>query len=81
MNFLLEGSGLPLCILYKDDKAMYYEVLQKVQQQGNQQPFFEFMYQHYEKLLQDEIIKAQGLTLKKEKRVEVYDLWQRKGKH
>lgn len=68
MNFLLERSGLPLCILYKEDKAMYYEVLQKGQQQGNQQPFFEFMYQQYEKHLKEEIIKAQGLSLKEPKK-------------
>ncbi len=81
MNFLLERSSLPLCILYKEDKAIYYEVLQKGQQQGNQQPFFEFMYQQYEKHLKEEIIKAQGLSLKEPKRGEVYDLWLRKGKH
>ena len=62
MNFVLERSSLPLCILYREDKALYYEVLQKGQQQGDQQPCFDFMYQQYEKHLQEEIIRAQKLN-------------------
>ena len=67
MNFVLERSGLPLCILYQEDKAQYYEVLQKGQQQGDQQPFFDFMYQQYEKHLQQEITRAQSLNLEPKK--------------
>ena len=62
MNFVLERSGLPLCILYQEDKARYYEVLQKGQQQGDRQPFFDFMYRQYEKHLQEEITRAQKLN-------------------
>lgn len=62
MNFIMEYSGLPLCILYKEDKAMYYEVLQKGQQHGDQRPFFDFMHRQYEKHLQEEINKAQELN-------------------
>lgn len=68
MNFVLERSGLPLCILYQEDKAQYYEVLQKGQQQSDQQPFFNFMYRQYEKHLQEEITRAQGLNLKEPKK-------------
>ncbi len=68
MNFVLERSGLPLYILYQEDKAQYYEVLQKRQQQNNQQPFFDFMYRQYEKHLQEEITRAQGLDLKEPKK-------------
>jgi Fic family protein len=68
MNFVLERFGLPLCILYKEDKTLYYEALQKGQQQGDQKPFFDFMYWQYEKHLQDEITRAQGLNLTKPKK-------------
>lgn len=68
MNFVLERGGLPLCILYQEDKALYYEVLQKGQQQNDQQPFFNFMYWQYEKHLQEEITRVQGLNLKEPKK-------------
>jgi Fic family protein len=64
MNFVLERSRLPLCILYQEDKARYYEVLQKGQQQGDQQPFYDFMYRQYEKYLLEEIARAQSLDIK-----------------
>jgi len=62
MNFVMERSGLPLCILYKENKALYYEVLQKGQQQGDQLAFLDFMYRQYKKHLQEEIIRAQNLS-------------------
>ena len=68
MNFVLERFGLPLCILYKEDKALYYEALQKGQQQGDQKPFFDFMYRQYEQHLQEEITRAQGLNLTEPKK-------------
>lgn len=61
MNFILERSGLPLCLLYKEDKARYYEALQIGQQQGDQQPFYDFMYQQYAKHLEKEITRARAL--------------------
>ncbi len=68
MNYVLERSGLPLCILYKEDKALYYEALQKGQQQGVLQPFYDFMYRQYEKHLLEEISRAQGLNLEQPKK-------------
>jgi Fic family protein len=68
MIFLLERFSLPLCILYKEDKAQYYEALQKGQQQGDQRPFYDFMYRQYEKHLQEEITRAQGLNLTEPKK-------------
>ena len=68
MNFVLERSRLPLCILYQEDKAQYYEVLQIGQQQGNQQPFFDFMDRQYQKYLQEEISRAQSLKLDQPKK-------------
>lgn len=62
MNFILERSCLlPLCILYKEDNALYYKSLQKGQQQGDQQPFYDFMYLQYEKHLQEEITRARAI--------------------
>lgn len=68
MNYLFERSRLPLCILYKEDKTMYYEALQKGQQQGDQLPFYDFMYNQYYKHLQEEISRAQGLNLEQPKK-------------
>lgn len=68
MNYVLERSGLPLCVLYKEDKALYYEALKKGQQQGDQQPFYDFMYHQYQKHLQEEITRAQGLNLDEPKK-------------
>jgi Fic family protein len=61
MNFILERCKLPLCIVYQEDKARYYEVLAKGQQQGDQQPFFAFMSQQYQKQLKEEIRRAEAL--------------------
>jgi Fic family protein len=61
MNFILERCKLPLCIVYQEDKARYYEALAKGQQQGEQQPFFAFMSQQYQKQLKEEIRRAEAL--------------------
>jgi Fic family protein len=62
MNFILERFKLPLCILYQEDKAQYYEVLAKGQQQGDLEPFFVFMSQQYKKHLQEEIQRSEALN-------------------
>jgi Fic family protein len=63
MNFILERFKLPLCILYQEDKAQYYEVLAKGQQQGDLELFFVFMFQQYKKHLQEEIKWSEALNI------------------
>ena len=61
MNYLQAYFNLPLSIVFKEDKAAYFEVLQQTRKEENIELFREFMLGQYSKYLQMEIEKFQSL--------------------
>lgn len=57
MNFLQLYFNLPLSIVFKEDKAAYFEALQLTRKEENITIFQDFMYLQYAKYLQQEIDK------------------------
>ena len=55
MNYIQAVYGLPLAIVFKEDKADYYTALQEARKQENLNPFYIFMYGQYSKHLVNEI--------------------------
>jgi len=55
MNYIQAVYGLPLAIVFKEDKADYYTALQEARKQENLNPFYIFMYGQYSKHLLNEI--------------------------
>ena len=55
MNYLQRYFGLPLAIVFSEDKAAYFEALQQTRKEEDIQIFFDFMYGQYNKHLQQEI--------------------------
>ena len=61
MNYLQAYFNLPLSIVFKEDKATYFEALQQTRQEESIDLFREFMLGQYSKYLQIEIEKFQSL--------------------
>jgi Fic family protein len=57
MNYLQLYFNLPLSIVFKEDKAAYFEALQQTRKAEDIGIFRQFMYQQYAKYLQHEINK------------------------
>ncbi len=57
MNYLQLLFNLPLSIVFKEDKAAYFEALQQTRKQEDIAVFREFMFAQYAKYLQQEIEK------------------------
>lgn len=55
MNYLQAYHGLPLAIVFKEDKADYYVALQETRKQEDMQIFNTFMFGQYRKHLEQEI--------------------------
>lgn len=55
MNYIQEISNLPLTIVYKEDKADYFNALQETRKQDDISIFKNFMFSQYEKYLKEEI--------------------------
>lgn len=55
MNYLQAYYGLPLAIVFKEDKADYYVALQETRKKEDMQVFYAFMFDQYQKHLQQEI--------------------------
>lgn len=55
MNYIQLLFDLPMAIVFKEDKADYFEALQATRQKEDIQIFRSFMYDQYAKLLQGEI--------------------------
>ena len=62
MNYLQLYFNLPPAIVFKEDKAAYFEALQQTREQENIHIFRMFMYGQYEKYLQAEIRKFEQAT-------------------
>jgi Fic family protein len=56
MNYIQAYHGLPLAIVFKEDKADYYVALQETRKQEDIQIFYAFMFGQYRKHLEQEII-------------------------
>ncbi len=61
MNYVQLHAGLPIAIVFKEDKAEYFEALEKTRQQESIEIFRNFMYDQYAKYLQQEITKYEKL--------------------
>ena len=55
MNYIQAYHGLPLAIVFKEDKADYYVALQETRKQEDTQIFYTFMFGQYRKHLEQEI--------------------------
>lgn len=55
MNYIQAYHGLPLAIVFKEDKAGYYVALQETRKQEDMQIFYTFMFGQYRKHLEQEI--------------------------
>lgn len=67
MNYIQSWFGLPLAIVFSEDKADYFEALEKTRDIEDLTPFRSFMFSQYEKHLTTEIKRyeaAQDGTLK-----------------
>jgi Fic family protein len=55
MNYIQAFYGLPLAIVFKEDKADYYVALQETRKKEDLQIFHDFMFSQYSKHLEQEI--------------------------
>jgi Fic family protein len=55
MNYMQSRFGLPLSIVYKQDKMKYFDALESSRKKESMIPFYNFMYGQYEKFLKQEI--------------------------
>lgn len=55
MNYIQQYYKLPLAIVFKEDKADYFNALQQTRQQENMDIFHTFMFEQYKKHLTNEI--------------------------
>jgi Fic family protein len=69
MNYIQAYHGLPLAIVFKEDKADYYVALQETRKQEDIQIFYSFMFEQYRKHLEQEITSySQAMSQKTEPR-------------
>ncbi len=61
MNYLQLYFDLPMAIVFKEDKAEYFESLLQTREQQDITIFRKFMYRQYEKYLQQEIEKFEQI--------------------
>ena len=67
MNYIQAYHGLPLAIVFKEDKADYYVALQETRKQEDMQIFYTFMFEQYRKHLEQEIASyTQAMSQKAE---------------
>ena len=62
MNYLQLYFKLPMSIVFKEDKAAYFDSLIQARKQKDLKIFRDFMYSQYEKYLNVEIAKADELN-------------------
>ena len=74
MNYLQSYFELPMGIVFKEDKAEYFESLQKTRQHEDISIFRRFMYSQYAKYLQQEIEKFEKINNSEKKKGNGYSL-------
>ena len=62
MNYLQLVFHLPMAIIFKEDKAEYFDALVQTRKEKDLKIFRGFMYSQYEKYLMLEIAKVQELN-------------------
>ncbi|WP_315039163.1 Fic family protein [Capnocytophaga sputigena] len=70
MNFIQQWYGLPLGIVFAEDKVAYYEALNSVRTNENFEAYNAFMFSQYAKHLQNEIAKEKEFREKEDKNIE-----------
>lgn len=55
MNYIQAWFGLPLSIVYKQDRIRYINALEAAREKESEEPFLNFMYSQYSKFLKKEI--------------------------
>lgn len=55
MNYIQAWYGLPLSIVFKQDRIRYINALEAARIKDTDEPFFDFMYSQYSKFLKNEI--------------------------
>lgn len=55
MNYIQAWFGLPLSIVFKQDRIRYINALEAARIKDTDKPFFDFMYSQYSKFLKNEI--------------------------
>ena len=70
MNFIQQWYGLPLGIVFAEDKVAYYEALNSVRTNENFEAYNAFMFSQYTKHLQNEIAKEKDFREKEDKTIE-----------
>ncbi len=63
MNYIQLIFSLPMAIVFKEDKAAYFEALQATRKAADINIFRDFMYWQYQKYLQAEIYKFENGTM------------------
>ena len=61
MNFIQAYYGLPLAIVFSEDRADYFQALQETRRQEDIGIFYQFMYDQYERYLHREISKYEAM--------------------
>lgn len=65
MNYLQLYYGLPMAIVFKEDKSDYFNALTSSRKEESLSPFYVFMWQQYHKFLQQQIQEYETVTKKK----------------
>ena len=58
MNYIQAYYRLSLGLIFEEDKQSYYAALQSVQEHGDHEHYYAFMFAQYEKYLKGEINRA-----------------------
>ena len=61
MNYIQLIFNLPMAIVFAEDKADYFEALEKSRKKDDVQFFIEFMFEQYNKFLQQEITRFEEM--------------------
>jgi Fic family protein len=64
MNYLQLYYGLPMAIVFKEDKGDYFNALTSSRKEESLSPFYVFMWQQYHKFLQQQIQEYETVTKK-----------------
>ena len=70
MNFIQHRYGLPLGIIFAEDKAQYYEALESVRETETFDKYNEFMLSQYQKHLSNEIEREKQQRKEEDKEIE-----------
>lgn len=63
MNFIQHYFYIPLALVYKQDKAEYFDALELSREEEKMEPFRQFMYRQYSKYLSGEINKYEDSSI------------------